>query len=327
MSNNAKWDEIAAQLLASIEEGRPPWQRDWQTPAGTVSPFWPTNVVSGKQYRGANAMILLYQSQNMGWADLRFLTFKQARAAGGMVRKGEKGTSVFLFLPMVKLPSPLNGKTVWPADDTILLKAFPGRLPAGTERFAVQRGYTVFNVVQVDGLPSVEAIVETVEAPEGTDPACAQAHQLARLCAGSVLVKHGHTTPAYAPGSDMVLMPERKNFETQSGYYAALFHEFAHASGNPKRLNRDAKGTQESVAYAIEELVAESGAAFVTSSVGLEYQSQHADYLASWAKKLRSEFPNPAEILMRAFGAGQRAADCVLAGLLDSQPIAVQQAA
>ena len=326
MSNNTKWDEIAAQLLASIEEGRPPWQRDWKSPAGTVVAFWPTNVASGKPYRGCNAMILLYQSQNMGWADLRFLTFNQARVAGGMVRKGEKGTSVFLFLPMVKLPSPLNSKIVWSADDPVLLKAFPGRLPAGTERFGVQRGYTVFNVTQVDGLPSVEASVETVEAPEGTDPACGSAHQLARLCAGSVLVKHGHDTPAYAPGSDLVLMPERKNFETQSGYYAALFHEFSHASGSPKRLNRDAKGTQDSVAYAIEELVAESGAAFVTASVGLSYQSQHADYLAEWARNLRKAFPNPADVLMRAFGAGQKAADCVLAGLPDAQA-AVRQAA
>lgn len=325
--SNAKWDEIAEQLLAAIEEGRPPWQRDWNTPAGTINQFWPSNIASGKAYRGCNAMILLYQSQNMGWADLRFCTFKQAKAAGGMVRKGEKGTSVFLFLPMVKLPSPLKGKTVWPADDPILLKAFSVRLPAGSERFAVMRSYTVFNVAQVDGLPSVEVTAETVEAPEGTDPECGSAHELARLCAGAVLVKHGHHTPCYAPSTDLVLMPERRNFDNQSGYYAALFHEFCHASGNPKRLNRDAKGDRHSVAYAIEELVAESGAAFVTSSVGLQYQSQHADYLASWAGNLRKAFPNPAEVLMRAFGAGQKAADCVLAGLPDAQPAVTQQAA
>ena len=54
----------------------------------------PQNAVTNRPYSGCN-VILLWLARNRGWATPRFLTFKQAIEAGGNVRKGEHGTSVY----------------------------------------------------------------------------------------------------------------------------------------------------------------------------------------------------------------------------------------
>src|SRR5690606_10781076 len=54
----------------------------------------PYNAATGKTYSGANAMGLFIEQQMRGYTDDRWLTFKQAQALGGNVRRGERGTQL-----------------------------------------------------------------------------------------------------------------------------------------------------------------------------------------------------------------------------------------
>jgi antirestriction protein ArdC len=91
----------------------------------------PTNAVTGVAYAGANVPRLLSAAEERGWTDLRFLTYLQAKSVGAQVRKGEHGTRI------VKV---VDHK----ADDR----------KQDDHDYRAPRTYTVFNVAQVDGLPS-----------------------------------------------------------------------------------------------------------------------------------------------------------------------------
>jgi antirestriction protein ArdC len=72
-----------------------------------------------------------------------------------------------------------------------------------------------------------------------------------------------------------------------------LLHELVHASGHQKRLNRE--GITSSTRkfgdpiYAVEELIAEMGSAFLCAELGVYGEVQHESYISSWLTKLRED--------------------------------------
>ena len=54
----------------------------------------PMNPTTDKAYRGGNAIHLLATGLQRGYADPRWMTYKQASEQGWQVRKGEKGTQI-----------------------------------------------------------------------------------------------------------------------------------------------------------------------------------------------------------------------------------------
>lgn len=92
-------------------------------------------------------------------------------------------------------------------------------------------------------------------------------------------------------------MPARRLFKgtatctpTES-FYATLFHELTHWTGHPSRLGRDLKNRFGDKGYAIEELVAELGSAFLAVDVGIatEPRPDHAAYVADWLKVVKAD--------------------------------------
>src|SRR6187455_2041579 len=123
------YSEVSARIVAELERGAAPWIKPWSATAGQNVP---QNAVTNRPYSGCN-VILLWLARNRGWSTPRFLTFKQAMAAGGHVRKGEHGTKVYFV------------KQLLVKDD--------GATDAKTHLVPMLREYTVFNVDQCDGLP------------------------------------------------------------------------------------------------------------------------------------------------------------------------------
>ncbi len=117
-------------------------------------------------------------------------------------------------------------------------------------------------------------------------------------------------------------MPSFESFRQAEGYYAILAHELTHWTRHDSRLAR-VFATQRwgDEGYAMEELVAEMGAAFLCADLGLtlEIRDDHAAYIASWLKAMR----NDKRAVFTAASHAQRAAD-YLHGL---QPKAVEAAA
>jgi antirestriction protein ArdC len=103
-------------------------------------------------------------------------------------------------------------------------------------------------------------------------------------------------------------MPAMEGFRTPESYYATLAHELTHFTGHPSRLNRRFDGRRwGDEGYAMEELVAELGAAFLCAGLGLamDVRDDHAAYIGSWLKVLLDD----KRAVFTAAGHAQRAAD------------------
>ena len=87
MSDRNVYQIITERIVALLEQGVVPWQKPWTTSEGDA---FPRNLVSRKPYRGVNVFLL----HAMSYGSPYWLTFKQAQALGGNVRKGEKAAPV-----------------------------------------------------------------------------------------------------------------------------------------------------------------------------------------------------------------------------------------
>ncbi|MGH7091446.1 MAG: ArdC-like ssDNA-binding domain-containing protein [Stellaceae bacterium] len=100
------YQEITDRIIAELEQGRVPWvHRPWGR-AGLKAPLGlPQNAATGRKYGGINVLILWSAVAERGFSGQRWLTFRQALALGGHVRKGEKGTTVVFadrFIPAAR---------------------------------------------------------------------------------------------------------------------------------------------------------------------------------------------------------------------------------
>jgi antirestriction protein ArdC len=89
--------------------------------------------------------------------------------------------------------------------------------------------------------------------------------------------------------TDTISLPTKTSFKDEASYYATALHEIIHWTGHNSRLNRLTATKFGSSEYAEEELVAELGAAFLCSELGIDGQTQHPEYIKSWLKTLKND--------------------------------------
>jgi antirestriction protein ArdC len=121
-------------------------------------------------------------------------------------------------------------------------------------------------------------------------------------------IHHGGSKAYYRPSSDEIQLPPRRAFQSASNYYAVALHELTHWTGHSSRCNRQLVGRFGDAAYAMEELVAEMGAAYLCAHCRLDGELRHAAYLAHWLNVLRAD----KRALFTVAAKAQRAADYVL---------------
>jgi antirestriction protein ArdC len=219
-----------------------------------------------------------------GYGSQYWLTYRQAQALGGNVRRGEHGTKIVFW-----------------KFDTFETETADGETEERKSTFL--RYYTVFNLEQTEGLKallalppafpieSAEAIVKGMPNP----PAFEQDSQA-----------------AYIPSRDTVAMPSRTAFDSQAEYYSTLFHELTHSTGHAKRLAREGFDTPQkfgSDSYSREELIAEMGSATLCGVSGIEQSTlaNSAAYLKTWIERLKSD----SRLVVSAASAAQKAADYI----------------
>ena len=95
----------------------------------------------------------------------------------------------------------------------------------------------------------------------------------------------------YSPNVDKITLPKVEDFHDTESYYGTLLHELIHWTGSDKRLKRDFSGRFGDNAYAIEELVAESGSAILSALLGISptVRSDHAQYINGWIEQLENK--------------------------------------
>ena len=278
------YTKVTNQIIADLERGNLTWLQPWQAghAAGHISR--PLRA-GGKAYRGVNVLMLWASAMESGFNSPLWVTYKQAAELGGQVKKGEKGSLVVYADTFKRTGTDDKGEDV---ETTI----------------PFMKGYTVFNAEQVDGLP--QHFYATV-APINNDT---QRHDSAErfFAATGATIKHGGGQAYYMPSQDTVQMPEFHSFRDAESYYATLAHEMTHWTRHESRLNRDlGRKRFADAGYAMEELVAEIGAAFLCADLGItpETREDHAAYVASWLKVLKDD----KRAIFTAASHAQKAAD------------------
>ena len=145
---------------------------------------------------------------------------------------------------------------------------------------AFMKGYTVFNVEQVDGLPAQHAAPPTPALPP------LPLHQVAEafFAATGATFSHGGSRAFHAPARDFIQLPPAQALRDAESYAGTKAHELIPWTGHHSRNAREFGHRFGDRANAFEELVAELGAAFLCADLGItpEVQPDHAAYLAHW---------------------------------------------
>ena len=292
------YTRVTDRIIADLEQGVRTWMKPWSAEhtAGKISRPLRHN---GTPYRGMNILLLWGEAMAKGYAAPIWMTFKQALELEAHVRKGEHGSLVVYANTITKTETNDKGEDA-------------------EREIPFMKGYTVFNVEQIEGLPA-----HYYAKPENPLPLSERIESADHfLTATGATIYHGGNRAFYAPGRDLVQMPPFEAFRDKESYYATALHELTHWSGAKHRLDRrfDAKRFGDH-GYAREDLVAELGAAFLCADLGItpEIRDDHAAYLGHWLTVLKED----KRAIFSAAAHAQRAAD-FLHGL---QPQPVTEAA
>lgn len=285
------YEVITNRILEMLEQGVIPWKRPWRTSA-------PKNLVSGKEYRGINTLLL----SCAGYSCPVWATFKQVKAAGGTVQKGEKSVPVVYWN---WIPAHRSGR-VEENKDPDDASAEP-RGHSAEIMVPFLRYYNVFNLEQT-----------TLEIPEDENQSDIRPLDACeRIVAGMPdkpgIGFDGGARAFYRPSTDSVHLPLQRCFSSAEEYYSTLFHELVHSTGHEKRLSRKGITDQASFGsetYSSEELVAEIGAAFLCGHARIETKTLNntAAYVESWLKALK----NDKKMVIIAAAQAQRAVDFIV---------------
>lgn len=286
---NDIYQRVTDQIVSELEKGVRPWLKPWNAEhaAGRITRPLRAN---GIPYRGINVLMLWASATEHGYAAPLWLTYKQAQELGAQVRKGEKGSLVVYANSITRTEQ-----------DEATGEDLEREIP-------FMKGYTVFNAEQVDGLP---AHFLAMQQP-ALDPVARIERAEAYFASVGADIRESGNRAFYSVAEDRVQMPPFVAFREPEAYYATLAHELCHWTRHPKRLDRDfGRKRFGDEGYAMEELVAELGAAFVCADLELTPapREEHAAYIASWLKALKDD----KRAIFAAAAHAQRAADFLAA--------------
>jgi antirestriction protein ArdC len=278
------YERVTARIIADLEQGIRPWLKPWKVEhmAGRISRPLRHN---GTPYRGMNIILLWCEAMEKGYVAPLWMTYKQALELKANVRKGEQGSLVVFADKFTKTETNEKGDAV-------------------EREIPFMKGYTVFNVEQIDGLPD-----RYYAQPANPIPETERHAEAERFIAGTgAVIHHGGNRAFYAPSRDMIQLPPFEAFKNAESYYGTALHELTHWTNHSSRLDRDL-GRQRfgDEGYAREELVAELGAAFLCADLQTtpEARADHADYIGHWLQVLKED----KRAIFQAAAHAQRAAD------------------
>jgi len=183
----------------------------------------------------------------------------------------------------------LNGTHSFSFDGSTFKKKEPAEDGQETEEeIPFLKQYLVFNAEQCEGLPGhFYALAETPK--QGMERI---EHAEAFFRETKADIRTGGNRAYYAIGEDYVQMPPFECFRDAECHASTLAHELTHWTRHTSRLNRDfGRKKWGDEGYAMEELVAELGAAFLCAdfSITPEVREDHASYLEHWLKVLKHD--------------------------------------
>jgi antirestriction protein ArdC len=288
------YQSVTRLIVQQLEQGVRPWMQPWSSDHAGDRIVRPQRS-NGEPYKGINVLMLWAAATTKGYHAPVWMTFKQALDLKAHVRKGEHGSLVVYADRMTRA-----------ATDRDTGEETEHSIP-------FLKSYTVFNVEQIEGLP--ERFYAKPEQPKSIsgEPIDRLTHADAFFEATRAHIVHGGSRACYVLRTDNIHLPCIDFFRDAESYYATLAHEATHWTRHPSRLDRDfGRKRWGDEGYAMEELVAELGAAFLCADLALtpEVREDHAAYIASWITVLK----NDTRAIFAAAAHAQRAVDFLHGG-------------
>lgn len=280
---------VTDRIVSIMESGEIPWTKEWVNTTGNLVA---KSHRDGRVYSIINQMLLGMPGE--------YVTFKQAEAEKGHVKKGSKSRPVVFYKPTVVPIKDADGNVVM-KDGKEVTKSIP-----------ILKYYGVFNTEDCEGITRKFIQTDETKVRENNPIGNCEAIVQDYLTRSGVVLKHYEQTRSfYSPADDRIVLPHMFQFENSEAYYSTLFHEMVHSTGAQNRLNRLKGKSFGDEDYSKEELVAEIGAAILCNHAGISNtrtDRNSAAYLQGWLKALKSD----KKLIVQAAGAAEKAVKLIL---------------
>jgi antirestriction protein ArdC len=285
-------ERVTAEIVSALREGTIPWRKPWSNLQNTGLP---SSILSKEPYGGCNFWTLQLSAIRRGFTSKWWGTWNAWRSLGFTISKrpddvppGQWGTRCVFFRPIIK--SKKNGD----GEDQV-------------ERFFVLKEFVLFSAHQIVG-PGIEEYLPRPR-PGGGFVDYGPAEEV--IAATEADIRVG-SRAVYHVTEDFIELPPKTAFHHAHDYYGTAFHELVHYTGHESRLNRlDKFARFGNEAYALEELCAELGSAYLSAHACIPQSddlSNTASYLNSWLRVLGRD----ASAIFTVSSAASRAVDYIL---------------
>lgn len=291
-------DLFAEMMIEKIESINKDWRKPWFT-EGALQ--WPRNL-SGREYNGMNAFMLMLHCEKEGYKIPRFCTFDCVQRMNKPGKDGQELPRVSVLRGEKSFPVMLTTFTCIHKETKEKIKYDDYKNLSEDEKkeynvYPRMQVFRVFNVQQTNLREARPELWEKLEKENGRPEVKAgeqfDFEPVDRMISENLWIcpiRPMHQDSAYySITKNEIVVPEKRQFKDGEAFYGTLFHEMTHSTGAKgvlDRLEPTAFGSKE---YAREELVAELGSALVSQRYGMtkHIKEDSCAYLKSWLDSLK----------------------------------------
>lgn len=298
-----KFSDMLIARMEQMKESK--WKKGW-TDGRTAQFGLPQNLV-GRPYTGSNAFLCQIHATMEHYRMPVYLTIKQIRDAGGMIKKGEHSIPIFKWDLRIK---DKDGKKLSESDYRNMTKEEQAEC-------TVRPYLKVYNEWNIDQTNLEEVNKEKYDAVLKrfkSEPIKDEVGMYKNEAFDNLLKEQSWVCPIeyekfnesafYSPKRDQIVVPSKKQFNISNTpedvfkdgmeFYGTTIHEMAHSTGHESRLGRDGIVKIDqfgSDQYAKEELVAELTSGLIGNAMGFDsrIRENNIAYLQNWIGSLKKD--------------------------------------
>jgi len=242
-------------MEARLGDGIAPWQREW-----IIIPK--RNYDSNRVYNGLNRWLLSYDN------DLSYVTKASIEKRGLTIPEGAKARLVIAYVP----PHLRKDEESFSEEEkkNIMKKRFP-----------VMVTHWVYRSKDIPGLP--EKVYKDMKDNKRYENIEVFIQSLKDK---GLTIEEGGNEAHHIRHTEIIGMPDIKQFESSDKYYRVYFHEVGHWTG--LHLKREDKKFDR-IEHGKEELIAEMVSAYVSHYFGIPMEENDFAYIDGWIKAIDSD--------------------------------------
>ena len=298
-----KFSDMLIARMEQMKESK--WKKGW-TDGRTAQFGLPQNLV-GRPYTGSNAFLCQIHTTMEHYRMPVYLTIKQIRDAGAMIKKGEHSIPIFKWDLRIK---DKDGKKLSESDYRNMTKEEQAECTVRP----YLKVYNEWNIDQTNLEEVNKEKYDTILKRFKSEPIKDEVGMYKNEAFDNLLKEQSWVCPIeyekfnesafYSPKRDQIVVPSKKQFNISNTpedvfkdgmeFYGTTIHEMAHSTGHESRLGRDGIVKIDqfgSDQYAKEELVAELTSALIGNAMGFDsrIRENNIAYLQNWIGSLKKD--------------------------------------